>query len=183
METNRYRITLGRWTAVCCLLFSELMFGGCGGRDYMEMYDLPSAGWGTDEAVVFTFVPDSAGMRAPSAQGEWIDITVRYDGNFPYADLPLEIKGVLPGKRFWVDTVDFALGVRDEAGVLRWGGRRYSNHYDMTRRYRSGIRYRAFDSIPAEYAVSVRQLTDENPVHGILSIGIIASGAHAVGIR
>lgn len=172
------------WTAACCLLFSGLMLGGCGVRDYMEMYDLPAAGWGSEEAIVFTFIPDSAAIHAPGTQGEWIDITVRHDGNFPYADLPLEIKGVMPDKRFWVDTIDFALGVRGDDGAFRWAGQRYSNHYDITRRYRSGIRYRRFnDSDRAEYAVSVRQLTGENPLHGILSVGIIASGTHTAQSR
>lgn len=156
------------------------MLGGCRARDYMEMYDLPAAGWGSKESIVFTFVPDSTAIHAPAAQGEWIDITVRHDGNFPYADLPLEIKGVMPDKRFWVDTVDFALGVRDSEGIFRWAGQRYSNHYDITRRYRSGIRYRRFETRSEEYAVSVRQLTGEDPLHGILSVGIIASGARTV---
>lgn len=178
MEASGRNTSFG--AAVCCSLLSMLAMTGCGSRDYMEMYDLPSSGWGADKSVVFTFIPDSASIPLPSSQGEWIDITVRHSGDFPYADLPLEIKGVMPDKQFWVDTVDFALGVRDTDGAFQWAGQRYSNHYDITRRYRSGIRYRRFDTIPAEYAISVRQLTGENPLHGVLSIGIIASGAHQV---
>lgn len=165
---------------------------GCGNRNYMEMYDLPTAGWGKEEAIAFTFRPDTVATtaagphRAPTGEGEWIDITIRHDRNFPYADLPLEIKGVTPDKRFWIDTVDFALGEPDENGVLQWAGRKYSNHYDITRRYRSGIRYRHSPDAflgGGNYAISVRQLTGEEPLRGVLAVGITASGARTPNLR
>lgn len=151
----------------------------------MEMYDLPDTGWGTDEAIVFTYRADSLAMRRQGVAGESIDITVRHSGDFAYADLPLEIKGVTPDKRFWVDTISFPLGERTEDGAYRWAGHAYSNHYDITRRYRNGIRYRDWgrESNGEEYALSIRQLTGDEPLRGILSVGVIASGARPTGGR
>lgn len=162
------------------ILLAAFAATGCTGGNYMEMYDLPAAGWGASQAVVFTFRPDSAATHAQQEKGgDWIDITVRHRADFPYADLPLEIKGVAPDKRFWIDTVDFPLGIRTEKDKYRWAGRAYSNHYDITRRYRSAIRY----GVPGEYALSVRQLTGQDTLRGILSIGVIASGAKAEAAR
>lgn len=162
---------------VCCILLSALAAIGCSGHSYMEVYDLPDAGWAGDQAVVFTFRPDSASVR--QADGEWIDITVRHSADFPYADLPLEIKGVAPDKRFWTDTIDFPLGALSEDGAYHWAGRAYSNHYDITRRYRSGIRY----GTGGEYALSVRQLSGLDTLRGILSVGVVASGTRAADYR
>lgn len=159
------------------ILLSALAATGCSGHSYMEVYDLPEAGWAGDQAVVFTFRPDSASVR--QANGEWIDITVRHKSDFPYADLPLEIKGVAPDKRFWTDTIDFPLGALSEDGTYRWAGCSYSNHYDITRRYRSGIRY----GTGGEYALSIRQLSGLDTLRGILSVGVVASGTRAAEYR
>ncbi|MCC8063174.1 MAG: gliding motility lipoprotein GldH [Rikenellaceae bacterium] len=163
--------------AACGLLLAALTATGCMSRNYMEMYDLPEVGWAQDQSVVFTFRPDS--VATAGGEGQWIDITVRHRADFPYADLPLEIKGVAPDKRFWTDTVDFPLATLSENGAYRWAGRSYSNHYDITRRYRSGIRY----SGNGEYALSVRQLTGEDTLRGILSVGVVAGGTHPAGMR
>lgn len=168
MEGNR--LNSARIAALFGFLLSALAATGCTGGNYMEVYDLPRAGWVEDQSVVFTFRPDSAAFRV--ADGEWIDITVRHRADFPYAGLLLEVKGVTPDKRFWTDTIAFPLGALSEDGAYRWAGRAYSNHYDITRRYRSGIRY----GLPGEYALSVRQLTGQDTLRGILSIGVIASG-------
>lgn len=162
---------------VCSILLSAWIATGCSGHSYMEMYDLPDVGWAGDQAVVFTFRPDSAAVR--QTDGEWIDITVRHSADYPYADLPLEIKGVAPDKRFWTDTIDFPLGALSEDGTYRWAGRSYSNHYDITRRYRSGIRY----GNGGEYALSVRQLSGQDTLRGILSVGVVASGTRAADHR
>lgn len=174
MEGNKRKFM---YITVRCILLSAWAATGCAGGEYMEMYDLPESGWTEDQAVVFTFRPDSA--VTGQANGEWIDITVRHRADFPYADLPLEVKGVAPDKRFWTDTIDFPLAVLSENGDYRWAGRSYSNHYDITRLYRSGIRY----GQPGEYALSVRQLTGQDTLRGILSIGIIASGTRATNHR
>lgn len=100
---------------------------------------------------------------------------------YPYAALPLVIKAVTPDKRFWADTVEFALrrpaadGEPGE-GAYRRAGRHYSNHNDITRRYRSGVRF----SQRGEYALSVRQLTGTERIRGIRSIGVVVSGARPV---
>lgn len=145
----------------------------------MEICDLPQEGWLANQAVVFTFRPDSAAVRGAALHGgggQWIDLMVRHRADFPYADLPLEIKGVAPDKRFWIDTVRFPLGTLSSDGGFRWAGRRYSNHYDITHRYRSGIRYAA----EGAYAVSIRQLAVRDTLRGIVAVGMIASGSSAV---
>ncbi len=177
MAGNRHKSV---YIAVVCrgiLLSAAWAATGCTNGNYMEVYDLPRAGWAENQAVVFTF------RREPSAScgadGEWIDITMRHRADFPYAALPLEVKGVTPDKRFWTDTIAFPLGTLSENGTYRWAGHAYSNHYDITHRYRSGIRY----GLSGEYALSVRQLTGQDTLRGILSIGIIASGTQAADIR
>ncbi len=159
------------------LLLAALTATGCVSRTYMEMYDLPEAGWAEDQSVVFTFRPDS--VAAARGERQWIDITVRHRTDFAYATLPLEIKGVSPDKRYWTDTVDFPLATLSKNGAYRWAGRSYSNHYDITRRYRSGIRYAG----DGKYALSVRQLTGEDTLRSILSIGVVAGGTHPAGMR
>ena len=146
---------------------------GCAGGDYLEMYDLPVSGWPADRAVVFRFRPDSA--QTAEGGSRWIDLAVRHTPEFPYTDLLLEVKGVAPDKSFWTDTVSLPLGTTGGNGVPRWAGRAYSNHYDFTCRYRSGIRYGAAGG----YALSIRQLTDGDTLRGILSVGIVACGAKA----
>lgn len=153
-------------------------------RDYLEAYDFPDATWASDEAVVFTFhpLPDAT---SPT-QGDWIDILVQHRPDFNYADLLLEIKGVSPDKQFWLDTIAIPLAekitnpTRREAGdEYRWSGRRFSNHYEVVRRYREGIRYRNDDDGSNEYAVSIRQITGESILEGIYSVGIVASGCRS----
>lgn len=172
---------MGRRIGYGCVFFGLVwasLLVGCSGGKYMEMYDLPREGWGREEAVVFYFEPDSA---AGARGGQWIDISIRYDDDYPYAALPLVIKAVTPDKRFWADTVEFALrrpaadGEPGE-GAYRRAGRHYSNHNDITRRYRSGVRF----SQRGEYALSVRQLTGTERIRGIRSIGVVVSGARPV---
>ena len=110
----------------------------------MEVYDLPDEGWRADQAIVFTFRPDSAVVGRGGRHGggeqeeQWIDLSVRHRNDFPYADLPLEIKGVSPDKRYWIDTIDLPLARLSDNGDLlsepayRWTGRAYSNHRDIT---------------------------------------------------
>lgn len=151
-----------------------LALTGCLARDYMEMYDLPASGWKLNQSVVFTFVPlgvDTLQRGTPADR--WIDITVRHRADFAYAELPLEIKAVAPDKQFWVDTVYLPLGKPSEGGEWQWSGQHYSNHYDLTQRYRSRIRYRT----AGEYALSIRQLSGEDPLRGILSLGVTVSQA------
>ncbi|WP_274956863.1 hypothetical protein [Millionella massiliensis] len=153
------------WGAVAALLVS-----GCATPDYMEVYDLPETGWAADQAIVFTLRPDT--LAPGGDDGQWIDITVRHRADYPYAELPLEIKGVAPDKSFWTDTLLFPLGTPAENGTRQWAGHAYSNHYDITRRYRNGIRY----TQPGEYALSIRQLSGADTLRGILSLGVIAHG-------
>lgn len=147
---------------------------GCVARDYMEMYDLPASGWQQNQSVVFTFVPLGVDtLHGGTPADRWIDITVRHRADFAYAELPLEIKAVAPDKQFWVDTVYLPLGKPSEGGEWQWSGQHYSNHYDLTQRYRSRIRYRT----AGEYALSIRQLSGEDPLRGILSLGVTVSQA------
>lgn len=167
-------LLLGCWTAAT----------GCDGGNCIEVCDLPDEGWAARQAIVFTFRPDStsvhrAARRSGETGGAWIDLMVRHRNDFPYADLLLEIKGVAPDKRFWVDTVDFPLAEPDEEGNYRWTGRTYSNHSDVTHRYRSGIRYRT----AGEYALSIRQLAAPDTLQGIIAVGMIASGSSAAAVR
>ncbi len=153
--------------------------GGCVSRDYIEVMDFPDERWGGRESVVFGFHPLALteGEIMPQAQrGEWIDICVRHRPDFPLAELLLEVKGVRPDKLFWVDTVSIRLAEPIEE-QYRWLGRHYSNHHELTARYRTGIRY----ALPGEYAVSIRQLCTpaEESLSGILSIGLVASGCRA----
>lgn len=171
-----------RWLSAVLLWAAAVGTTGCDGGNYMEVCDLPDEGWQGRQAIVFTFRPDSATVRRAATRdrddGQWIDLMVRHRNDFPYADLPLEIKGVAPDKRFWVDTVDIPLARPDAdgaAGQYRWTGRAYSNHRDITLRYRSGIRYGAF----GEYALSIRQLVTADTLHGILAVGVIVSRATA----
>lgn len=154
---------------------------GCDGGNYIEVCDLPDEGWGARQAIVFAFRPDSATVYGPAQRGtadggQWIDLMIRHRNDFPYADLPLEIKGVAPDKQYWIDTVDFPLATPSGDGTYRWDGRAYSNHLDITRRYRSGIRYRT----AGEYALSIRQLAAPDTLQGIIAVGVIASGARAM---
>lgn len=163
---------------------------GCDGGNYMEIYDLPDEGWRADQAIVFTFRPDSAVVGRGGRHGggeqeeQWIDLSVRHRNDFPYADLPLEIKGVSPDKRYWIDTIDLPLARLSDNGDLlsepayRWTGRAYSNHRDITIRYRSGIRY----ARAGEYALSIRQLAEPDTLRGILAVGVIVSRAQAATI-
>lgn len=162
------------------LLAVGLAATGCGGDSYIEVCDLPDERWGARQAIVFAFRPDSATVYGPAQHGTadggpWIDLMIRHRNDFPYADLPLEIKGVAPDKQFWIDTVDFPLATPADDGTYRWDGRAYSNHLDITRRYRSGIRYRT----AGEYALSIRQLAAPDTLQGIIAVGVIANGARA----
>ena len=82
----------------------------------------------------------------------------------------IAVRRVLPGGR--TDTLLFPLGTPAENGTRQWAGHAYSNHYDITRRYRNGIRY----TQPGEYALSIRQLSGADTLRGILSLGVIAHG-------
>lgn len=156
-------------------LFAALHTVGCVSPDYIEMYDLPTAGWDSDKAIVFTFQPDA--KSSPTDSGQWIDLTIRHREDFAYDALRLEIKSVAPDKSYWIDTIAFPLSHSPDertAGSL-WAGRHYSNHYDLTRRYRSGITYPQ----SGEYALSIRQLGTPGTLQGILSVGITASSSQA----
>lgn len=165
-------------------LFSAILLviglNSCASRDYMEVLDLPGHQWASEQAVVFTFEPSGTTAASPISsppEGESIDLVVRHSEHFPYTDLRLEIKGVAPDKQYWIDTITMPLTTRpsDPNGTDSqhpWAGRRYSNHYDLTRRYRTGIRYPQ----KGTYSISIRQLSGDDPLRGILSIGIVASG-------
>lgn len=158
------------WLAGWCVA----LLTGCVTRDYMEMYDLPASGWGQNQSVVFTFVPLGVDtLQGGTPADRWVDITVRHRVDFAYAELPLEIKAVTPDKRFWVDTVYLPLGKSSDSGEWQWNGNHYSNHYDLTQRYRSRIRYRT----AGEYALSIRQLSGDDPLQGVLSLGLTVSQA------
>ena len=153
-----------------------LLTGGVA-RDYMEMYDLPASGGKQNQSVVFTFVPRGVDtLRGGTPSDRWVDITVRHRADFAYAELPLETKAVTPDKRFWVDTVYLPLGKPSEGGEWQWYGNHYFNHYDLTQRYRSRIRYRA----AGEYALSIRHLSGDDPLVGGLSLGVTVSQAAPV---
>ena len=121
---------------------AALLVSGCATPDYMEVYDLPETGWAADQAIVFTLRPDT--LAPGGDDGQWIDITVRHRGG----------------------------GNKRKNGTRQWAGHAYSNHYDITRRYRNGIRY----TQPGEYALSIRQLSGADTLRGILSLGVIAHG-------
>lgn len=172
------------WKTRIGLAGLALLLSGCMSRDYLEVYDFPEASWESGQAVVFTFrpLPDAT----PPAEGDWIDILVQHRPDFTYADLLLEVKGVTPDKQFWLDTIAVPLTERitnptrrEAADEFRWSGRRFSNHYEVVRRYREGIRYRRAAADSNEYAVSIRQISGQSRLEGIYSIGIIASGCRS----
>lgn len=161
-----------------------LFLTGCLSQEHIEVFDFPDEQWKANEPVVFTFHPEET-LSNPG--GESIDILVRHRFDFPYADLKLEVRGIRPDRVFWTDTISVPLAEQrdDTWEQYHWLGRRYSNHYETIHRYRERIEYRHFEpdslqGISSDYTVSIRQISHEENLKGILSVGIVASGCETL---
>lgn len=148
-----------RWSIVLFLLLC-----GCSSSEYVEVYSFADNQWHRGESVVFQyFVTDTL---SPAT----VDISVRYTHTTPLTELPLEVKGYDPSIReFWIDSITIPLAAEH--------GTRFSNHTEQTTTYRSGIQYPRRGA----RAISIRHMGDST-LSGIMSIGVVASGANASGI-
>lgn len=149
-----------RWSIVLLVL----LFCGCSPSDYIEVYSFAGNQWRKGESVVFQYVVTDT--LSPAT----VDISVRYTHTTPLKELPLEVKGYDPSIReFWIDNITIPLGA--EHGI------RFPNHTEQTTTYRSGIKY----PHRGARAISIRHMGDST-LSGIMSIGVVASGAGASGM-
>jgi len=152
MKTTRQVHTLLAAIFLCPLVFS------CSGGSYTEVFDLPHAEWPSGSAVNFEFIPTD------HSSAKNIDIIVRYSRDFPTANLLLEVKTVRPDEIFWCDTISVPLV--DEKG--KPAGAPISIGNDIKYNYRTG----AVFSKEGQYAIALRQLTGQDTLRHILSVGV-----------
>ncbi len=153
-----------RSATVAVLLFGALFLTACGNRNqYIGVHAFPHGQWAAADTVRFAFHPRDT--VAPQT----IELVLEYRKDFPWGSLPLEIRGVIPGDSiYWADTLCVLLNA---PGGLRLGTE-YPSHYEHTVMYRTGIRY----GRSALRTVEVRQISGTDPLEGISSLTLKASG-------